>query len=272
MNKQQNQLIYKTMYNYLLKILPPQINKNELARYFESEHQEIDSLETVYEQFLFSAQNYQSMPNVIKFIERRDIIKKELCDYDFVKISKLTPKELYYNLRDKFKVTSQDSKHNSWYKWSNSAIDAAKFMAEFKNVDDFKQFVDQFDYNLPTRMALPLLIAQKISGFQFALACDCLKELGYTNYCKPDVHIVDVLTETGMSSKNPIDAFETITRMSKDCMEIDQNATPYKIDKIMWLICSGNFYLHNIKIARHKDNLINLINAEINNKVYQNTL
>lgn len=265
MTKEQNQLVYKTMYKYLLEILPQEISKKDLERYFESEHPQIDSLETVYEQFLFSAQNYQSMPNVIKFIQRKDVVKSILFDYDFEKISKLSPEQLYHTLRTKFNVTSVDSKHNSWYKWSKSAIDCAKFMTEFKDIDDFKQFVQTFDYNLPTRMALPLLIAQKVSGFQFALACDCLKELGYINYCKPDVHIVDVLTETGVvDTNNPIDVFEAITRMSKDCVDIDKNATPYKIDKVMWLICSGNFYLHNIKIKRHKEELIDLINHKLN--------
>lgn len=261
MTKEQNQLVYKTMYKYLLEILPQEISKKDLERYFESEHPQIDSLETVYEQFLFSAQNYQSMPNVIKFLQRKDAIKSILCNYDFKEISKLTPDSLYRQFRIKFGVTSVDSSHNSWLKFSKSAISSAKFMTEFKNAEDFKTFVKQFDYNIHTRMALPLLIAQKIHGFQFALSCDCLKELGFTNYCKPDVHIIEVLEQTGISTKEPIDVFEAITRMAKDC-----NTTPYKIDKIMWLICSGNFYLNDIKIPRHKQQLIELVNNELNIK------
>ena len=258
MTKEQNQKVYKLMYKYLLKILPQGVQKEDLDRYFESEHTDINSLNEVYEQFLFSAQNYQSMPNVIKFTQRKEEIKSMLFNYDFKQISELNPKDLYQQFRSAFNVNSADNNFNSWLKFSKSAITSAKFMSEFKNVEDFKTFVQQFDYNVHTRMALPLLIAHKIHGFQFALSCDCLKELGFTNYCKPDVHIIDVLEQTGISTKDPINVFESITKMAKDC-----NTTPYKIDKIMWLICSGNFYLNDIKITRHKQQLIELINDEL---------
>mgnify|MGYP000910513740 FL=1 len=129
-------------------------------------------------------------------------------------------------------------------------------MCDFENVDDFKTFVNQFDYNLHTRMALPLLISTKISGIGFSLACDCLKELGYVNYPKPDVHLIDVFSGLGLSERNPISVFEAIVRMSDDCKEIDESITPYKIDKIIWLICSGRFYQDDITIGRHKDDFI----------------
>ena len=90
---------------------------------------------------------------------------------------------------------------------------------------DFKNFVQQFDYNIHTRMALPLLIAQKIHGIQFALACDVLKELSFINYAKPDVHLIDVLTKTGICEKHPINVFEAVTKMAKDCKDIDTKVT-----------------------------------------------
>ncbi|NCD05852.1 MAG: hypothetical protein EOL97_07010 [Spirochaetia bacterium] len=58
-----------------------------------------------------------------------------------------------------------------------------------------------FEYNLQTKIALPLLISKKISGIGFALACDFLKELGFTDYSKPDVHIVAVLTSLQFSKR-----------------------------------------------------------------------
>lgn len=82
-------------------------------------------------------------------------------------------------------------------------------------------------------MALLLLISTKISGIGFTLACDCLKELGYINYPKPDVHWIDVFNGPGLSENNPVSVFEAIVRMSDDCRTIDETITPYKIDKIM---------------------------------------
>ena len=140
---------------------------------------------------IHSAQNYQRMPNVIKFQERREKIKNILFDFDVKKIVETYEiEELYRIFRKEFNITSADNKFNSWHKWSKSIIDSAKFLSEFKNVDDFKGFVGQFDYNVHTRMALPLLISEKISGMGFALACDFLKELGYINYPKPDVQLM----------------------------------------------------------------------------------
>ena len=73
-------------------------------------------------------------------------------------------------------------------------------MSNFKDADDFRGFVAQFDYNRPTRMALPLLISTKIRGIGFALACDTLKELGFLSYPKPDVHLIEVFSKLGLSA------------------------------------------------------------------------
>jgi len=240
-----------------------QLSLNDLNKYFIGDRQDFNSLADVYEQLIQSAQNYQSMPKVIKFRERKEKIKTIFLGYSFDEIATYTPEDLYYVLRKEFNVTSKDSKRNSWYKWSKSIIDAAKFMRDFDAVDDFKTFVNQFDYNLPTRMALPLLISTKISGIGFALACDCLKELGYVNYPKPDVHLIDVFEGLGLSEGSPVSVFEAIVRMSDDCKAIDGSVTPYKIDKIIWLICSGRFYQDNITIGRHKDDFILMTTREL---------
>lgn len=257
-NKEKNQGVYQLAYSYLLEILPNQLNPNDLEKYFTGDRRDFNSLADVYEQLIQSAQNYQRMPNVINFLGRKEKIKAILCDYKFNEIVDYKIEDLYQIFRKEFNVTSEDSSRNSWRKWSKSVIDAAKFMCDFENVEDFKAFVNQFDYNLPTRMALPLLISNKISGIGFALACDCLKELGYINYPKPDVHLIDVFNGLGLSDNNPVSVFEAIVRMSEDCKSDDESVTPYKIDKIIWLICSGRFYQDEITIGRHKDDFITM--------------
>ena len=42
-------------------------------------------------------------------------------------------------------------------------------------------------------------------------------------------------------------------------MENIVDETPYKVDKIFWLIGSGSFYLDNINIGRKKETFINTI-------------
>lgn len=263
--KGKNKIVYRTACRYLHEIKPKQISSDEMQKYFVGDRRDFRTLEDVFEQIIHSAQNYQRMPNVIKYQERRDRIKNILYDFDLERISQYDVKELYQKFRYEFDVTSADNNFNSWHKWTKSIVDAAKFMYDFKNIDDFKSFLTQFDYNLLTRMALPLLISTKISGMGFALACDCLKELGYTSYPKPDVHLIQVFVGAGLSSNETISVFEAIVRMAEDCKEIDPEVTPYKIDKVIWLICSGRFYLDDISIGRHKEEFINLIDNELNN-------
>jgi hypothetical protein len=264
--KSRNQIVYRNACRYLDKIKPKQITSDELRKYFVGDRKDFSTLEDVFEQIIHSAQNYQRMPNVIKYQERRERIKGILYDFDLKSISQYDVEELYHRFRHEFSVTSADNNFNSWHKWSKSVVDAAKFMSDFKDIKDFKRFVIQFDYNLPTRMALPLLISTKISGMGFALACDFLKELGYTSYPKPDVHLIQVFVGVGLSTNEPISVFEAIVRMADDCKEIDPEVTPYKIDKIIWLICSGRFYLDDASIGRHKEEFINLIDNEL--KIY----
>lgn len=261
---QKMQMVYTEAQQYLLNMIPETMLPADIEKYFIGDRRDFASLQDVYEQFIHSAQNYQGMPKVIKYDERRDQIKNILHNFDIHIIKEMDVDELYQSFRKEFKVISRDSKQNSWRKWSCSAIDAAKFMSNFKNVDDFKVFVAQFDYNLPTRMALPLLISTKIKGIGFALACDTLKELGYLNYPKPDVHLIEVFNQLGLSEEDPAAVFEAVVAMADACKEIDPEVTPYKIDKIIWLICSGRFYLDDITVGRHKDEFITYVKTKLN--------
>ncbi len=263
---EENKLIYKSAYQFLLSLLPEGINEDSLNKYFECESSDFISLEEIFERFIISAQNYQAMPNIINFEFRKKRIKEILFDYNLGRIASLKTEDLYQTFRKEFNITSADSKMNSWHKWSKSIIDAAKFINGFKDIEDFKTFVKLFDYNPTTRMALPLVISTKISGIGFALACDALKELGFIDYPKPDVHLIKVFSSIDKDCSDNISIFEAITRMANDCHKEDSSVTPYKIDKVFWLICSGNFYLDKIKITRQRDNLISYLKQILNNQ------
>lgn len=255
-SKQQLQSIYQYSWDYLLNMLPETMKEHDLIQYFQGDVKDFNTLSEVFERLIYSAQNYQSMPNVIKFDSRYTGIKDVLYDFNYLEVKNISDLDLYYKLRETFKITSVDSKHNSWLKWSKSIIDAATFISKFNDVEDFKCFVAKFDYNAQTRIALPLLIEKKVRGVGFALACDFLKELGYLEYAKPDVHLIKVFVELGMSDNAAIDVFESIVLMSDACKELDESITPYKIDKVIWLICSGKFYLNDIEIGGQREKFI----------------
>lgn len=244
-------------------MLPKELSEDDLGKYFIGDRRDFTSVQDIYEQFIYSAQNYQRMSNVIKYDLRRDNIMEILEGFDVYQIKDMDVDELYYKLRAAFEVTSNDTKYNSWRKWSRAVIDAAKFMSDFHTADEFRDFVQQFDYNKNTRLALPLLISKRISGMGFALACDTLKELGYLDYPKPDVHLIEVFSQLGLSDVDPISVFEGIVEMAEVCKEIDSESSPYKLDKIIWLICSGKFYLDDISVGNHKEDFISVIRGEL---------
>ncbi len=251
MSKERNIKTFNTAYNYLQEVKPAGV---QLERYFYGDSRDFKTLTDVYIRFIKSAQNYQAMPNIINFSEREEDLAGILYDFDYQKIAVMSEEELYKTFRNKFNVITTDQKKNSWYKWSCSVVDSAKFVCGFTDIADFDKFVKLFDYNTASRMALPLLIQKKIRGIGFALACDLLKELGYTSYPKPDAHLISVFKEAGICKGDPISVYEAIIQMAEDC-----NETPYKVDKVFWLICSGNYYHEKIKEESHKQELIELL-------------
>ena len=66
-----NVLIYSAAREYLDNIKPLGVS---LDKYFLGDSKDFSSLKDIYIQFIRSAQNYQSMPKVIKFDERKERI------------------------------------------------------------------------------------------------------------------------------------------------------------------------------------------------------
>ena len=61
--------VYEEAYNYLLEIKPEEITEEELQKYFAVDSANFKTLEEIFDTFIASAQNYQSMPNIIKYNE-----------------------------------------------------------------------------------------------------------------------------------------------------------------------------------------------------------
>ena len=68
----------------------------------------------------------------------------------------------------------------------------------------------------------------------------------------------------GLSGEDVYSVFEAITRMANICGKVDSSITPYKVDKVFWLICSGRFYLekpNEIHVRGKKKELIEYLKA-----------
>ena len=89
---------------------------------------------------------------------------------------------------------------------------------------------------------------------------DFLKENGYPEFVKPDVHIKAIFNGIGISdSNNDIQVFHDVIGFSK---KID--LLPYKVDKMFWLVGSGKYYDGDeIQIQTDRDEFIESINKRL---------
>jgi hypothetical protein len=146
-------------------------------------------------------------------------------------------------------------KNSYWAIFCRGAISSAKFLSRFTSFDQFNEFINHFYFNEFTRAALPMLIAKEVDGLGFALACDFLKESGYTEFVKPDTHIKTIFKGLGISNPESKDykVFKDVIQFSKII-----NQTPYAVDKLFWLIGSGDFYLDGIEVKTKRSGFIKM--------------
>jgi len=125
-----------------------------------------------------------------------------------------------------------------WPMFCRTILSAAGFLMQFSSAQDFHDWAQLFDRDDRARAALPMLLRNEIYGLGFATACDFLKETGYVNFGKPDVHLKDILLELGLcDSRGDYHVLKAISRVARNV-----NATPYAVDKLFWLVGSGYFY------------------------------
>ncbi|MBU1569576.1 MAG: hypothetical protein KKE00_03490 [Proteobacteria bacterium] len=126
-----------------------------------------------------------------------------------------------------------------WPHYCQTILSAASFVEQFSSASDFFSWVDFFDRDDSARASLPMLLSREIEGFGFALSCDFLKEMGYINFPKPDVHLRDIFTSLGLCKDKPYDyqLFKAVIRVAGNA-----GVSAYNADKVFWLIGSGYFY------------------------------
>jgi len=221
------------------------------------------SLPEIYGCILHSAQNANMKATVIgKAVGGIDKLKPVLCNFEPTDILKKFPggseqvlDEIERQLKPAGKI--RRTRLSLWPKFCQTILSAAAFLTQFSDAKQFHAWVAFIAQDARTRAALPMLLAEEISGFGFALSCDFLKEMGYVDFGKPDVHIKDIFLALRLcTSRSDYHVHKAIIRVAEHA-----KVTPYNADKVFWLIGSGFFYSdrhigHDGKIGRTKDAFI----------------
>lgn len=210
----------------------------------------------VMKMFALILQNRVMLPNVIKFEDNHTALCGVTNNFDSFTISSYTPESLVIRLSE---VISIPDDSDSWLKYARSIIDAAKYLESIRNFT-YRTYIDEIALN-PEEAIKNLC---KIYGMGPALARNFIKEIGTTNYGKPDVHLYAVFQSFDPSITTP-ESFDSalINQANK------AGVTPYELDRIIWLICSGDYFKHNLKIKDKnlRDSFVNSLADAIKNGI-----
>lgn len=254
---QRDQKVYALARKYLLSLsdVTPEILDRHLSL---SVDERPNSLAGIYKHLLETAQNANMGPNVIgQAIGGIDKLNALLCGFQPSEVVgkygnnwKIVLDDIKAQLRPRGKI--RQSSRSLWPRFCKTITSGADFLAKFNNASDFYEWVDFFDRDERARPALPMLLSYEIDGFGFPLACDFIKELGYLNFSKPDVHLKKIFVALGLSLKeDDYQVFRAIIRVARNV-----GVTPYNVDKLFWLIGSGNFYLDGVNTGRNRNRFI----------------
>jgi hypothetical protein len=246
-NKMDNIKFYTESQKYLIKkSIKSGVTREELDDLINGNYiKKPMSLSDVFKRLIITLQNYQGMKNFIGYYTRnKSSIEKTFFDFDI----KLCIQN-YRNdqqLFDAFIVNGCNmmNSESSWRRYARNIIRGLNYLSKFESLEKFNEEIKKYKDN---PVEYPIKLTKRKDKFLgFALACDWLKELGFLEYNKPDVHIKAIINKKliqeysfrydSLSLSNE-DYFREISQIAKD-----NGVTPFAIDKLLWLICSGDYH------------------------------
>lgn len=240
---------YHSAVSFLLDRIPQDDPRAILDEYLGDSVENNGSLSVseLFRRILSSAQNANMTAGVIGgSIGGFSNLGKALFKFNPSRVSKKfagDPELLLTHIRGALQPRGQirTSSKSIWPKYCKTVLSSSAFLAQFKSGNDFRSWANHLYSDERTMAALPLIIAAEVEGMGYALACDFLKELGYTGYGKPDVHVKEIFIGLGFCLPNatPYQVQKVISRIAKN-----ERVSSYDVDKVFWLIGSGKFYKH----------------------------
>jgi len=238
-----NEVIVKKIWNAAIEYLNLRVSQEDLNLHLRPPQLEkANSFEKIYFRLVASSKNRNMMAKVIGDTRKYELV---LCRFqpDAV-LSKykndweLLAKNLFVARHGHIDDEYLSRKGNLFNVFAKSCISAGEYLDGFDSPEQFVKSIDSEIKNSGNLVKVPKRISSEIYGFGFALACDFLKECGWTQFPKPDVHLNKVFHNFGLSSKKDVEVFGAIQEFSKI---VDK--TPYEVDKVFWLIGSGRLHL-----------------------------
>lgn len=254
---------YQETYNYLVsKAREHNITEEELERYFSPsshglpEENGINDIPRIFKRICFHAQNQAMSKGVINFEDNYLIIKNIACNFNVNEfLNRYHSYEEVYSELVRYlpegtkKITKTGRTGPSKKRiYAKSMYTGAIMLSEFQSYEDFVNTMLEYGDFAPD------FIKYNVDGYGGAMPCDLLKELDARfDMCKPDRHVKECIKQiTKIDNSITSDRLDYLVR--KNCRIIANNIgiTTYKLDKILYLICSEYFYLDD-KVKNNSD-------------------
>lgn len=241
MNPERDNRIYQLAKGFMEKEFEKHGRNAQVFNTYLKPANKPDNLKAIYIRLLESGKNAQRMPKVIASgIGKIENLGEALFDFDFRKVLDHyanDDKRLCSEIMGKFRIST--TSQLTWGKYSKTILSGAKFMAQFRDYNDFDLLIRSFPKDERAQYSAALFLREEIFGFGIALSCDFLKEIGYTEFGKPDVIVKRIFQYVGLAESNTdYEVLKVIGRVAKN-----SGVTPFNVDKVFWLI--GSSLLHN---------------------------
>ena len=241
--------IYKAAKRFLIERIPSKDAKEILDSYLELPDQSREPVDIpdLFRHLLESAQNTNMKPGVIgESIGGFNKLGNALYSFDPRKTLKKfegSPNVLLDHIVKTLKPRGKirNMPRSIWPKYCKTILSAAVFFNQFTSGEEFYEWANSLYSNKRSMPALPLILAAEIEGIGYSLACDFLKELGFIEYGKPDVHVIEIFVGIGLCppKPSPYQVQKVISQIAEA-----SGVSSYNVDKLFWLIGSGKFYNH----------------------------
>lgn len=242
------------------------------------EIQSLSGIPQAFAQFVLHAQNGTMIGNIVRFFEKYQFLKEKLFDFNpqsFLsgygcrvnangeaenrdEVIKSVVEALRYSENNprglRWSTANSEKKDFIAIRFANTLIDGALYFRKFVDRTGVR---DDFLSHYPTGDTKTLIMYTMSvfpHGFSVALCCDFLKEFDPAfDLPKPDVHLMEVLAKLKGKDRDYYKltqkkAFECIQGFLDVVNEIKKASNPdmtaYKLDRQIWLCCTGRFFLN----------------------------
>ena len=231
---------------------------------------DLSSIEQAFAQFCFHAQNRTVLSKIVDFKHNYNSIKRILYNFNpqiLLDIYNGNSNDSLQQLAKAIqlctignKKTQNKSNNNDVGKliksYAKSILQGASYFNQFKSKKEVICDLKQHYNNNNAKDLIAYFISKIPTGIGIALACDFLKEFDTAfDLPKPDTHLLNVLSlyygeERARSYNDGYIFIEDFIALVKEIRQglSDNSITVYKLDRMIWLCCTGEFFLDNKKL------------------------